>query len=632
MSTNARRTQQEAQAKSTHDLIAEVSALISSMVGIQLGERQRTMVTNRVHRRIAELGLRNEREYRIHLESNREKETNALVSLLTTHHTYFFREFAHFEFLEKTALPHVIAAKRQNGDKRLRVWSAACSTGQEVYSLSMLIRHSLARLAPDFTYEILGTDVDPASIKVARNGVYKFADLQEMPLHFLNDNWAKGTGTISHFAKARASIKTPCRFEVLNLLHIPNDLQQGAFDIIFCRNVFIYFSAEQVKEISSSLLKALSPHGYLFLGISESLNGLGLQVQSTGPSIYQTRSPQTKNVTPLHPTVPVDHGTKSNPNSAAIASTDTLSAKEPILDVLCVDDSPSILALLKRILTHEAGFRVVGTASNGKEATEWLKHNKADLITLDIHMPVQTGLEFLQTQSNTRRPPVVMISSVSRDDAGLALRCLDAGAADYIEKPSLSDLSSRTDEIRSKLRYAARLAGLKREIGLIREFSHSRAPIAAPERKRRVIVAGLGDRTTLARTLSELQGAQPETVLLVEGAGGALEGLRQTLAAALGDKLRVRKEPSGPNSVSILDAGALSTLPTCETTSLIIFGRPSSSLLNSLRRLKPGQVLLEDLGETSSNASPELRAFATDIVPATSFTYMSDEFFRRDVK
>ncbi|MBX9704405.1 MAG: hypothetical protein K2X39_09660, partial [Silvanigrellaceae bacterium] len=181
------------------ELIKEVSGLVHAITGIQLGERQYHMVESRTKKRIIQLGLKNEEEYYHYLQLNKNAEIKALVSLLTTHHTAFFRELKHFEFLENTGLPTLISLKRKKNDKTIKIWSTACSRGQEVYSLSMFMLHYLRTNAPDFTYEILGTDVDPESIEIAKNAVYLKKDIEEIPLHFLLDHWAKGTEEIKDY-------------------------------------------------------------------------------------------------------------------------------------------------------------------------------------------------------------------------------------------------------------------------------------------------------------------------------------------------------------------------------------------------------------------------------------------------
>ncbi|MEK6623552.1 MAG: CheR family methyltransferase, partial [Bdellovibrionota bacterium] len=323
--------------------IAFVSELVSKITGVQLGTHQTAMVSSRLLKHLLDLGL-SDQEYADFFSKNQKSETQALISLLTTHHSYFFREYSQFEYLESVTLPALIKIARQREDRTIRLWCAACSRGQEVYSLSMALNRFLAEKAPDLRYKIWGTDVDEKSVQLAQNGVYLKEEMKEIPMAYLGNHWAPGTGEISHFVKAKKSIKEACSFSVLNLLEMSAKRLSQSFDIIFCRNVFIYFSSQQIEKVAGEFIKLLTPEGLLFVGISESLRSLGLPIQSLGPSIYANAKRS------VHP--------------SAFPSKCELS----LIRVLCVDDSPSILLLLKKILTNEFGFEIVGTAANGLEA------------------------------------------------------------------------------------------------------------------------------------------------------------------------------------------------------------------------------------------------------------------------
>ena len=414
--------------------VQKVSAIVSKMAGIQLGDKQQAMVESRLRSRMARLNIDNVDEYMRRLEKEKESESLALLSLLTTHHTFFFREFNQFEDLLNRGLPALIARARERGDRKIRIWSAACSRGQEVYSLAMFMRFHLAATAPDIDYEIWGTDIDPESVTWARNGVYKASDLKQAPAMYIDGQWIRGQGHVSEFVKVKPLLKEKCHFETVNLLHPEIFLADKKFDLIFCRNVFIYFNPEQVQKMSASLLKHLDEQGLMFLGASETLNGLDLQARLVGPSIYvHAKRPQAaKFVTP----------TVTSPT---------------VRRILCIDDSPVILTLLKKILIPESGFEVVGTANNGLEALKILQHTKVDAITLDLHMPEMDGLGFLSAKKSTQAP-IIVVSSVNRDDMSLAQKALSLGAVDYVEKPSLENLAQAGNEIRSKLKTAVAFA------------------------------------------------------------------------------------------------------------------------------------------------------------------------------
>lgn len=421
--------------KEIASVVAEISSLVSKMAGIQLGAKQAPMVESRLRSRMVRLGIQTPAEYLAHLNAHMEEESQALLSLLTTHHTFFFREFNHFEFLLNRGLPVAIECARQRGDKKIRIWSAASSRGQEAYSLAMFMKFHLAASAPDIDFEIWGTDVDPESVRWAQNGVYQSDELKQAPAMYLDGNWIKGKGDVANFSKIRDALKAKCKFQTANLFALDSFLKDKSFDIIFCRNVFIYFDANQIKQCTTQILKHLDPSGFLFLGVSESLHGLNMPVENSGASIY--RHPQKTVAGRLAARAP--------------APTPLVAVESGPRRVFCVDDSPTILALLKKILVPANGFEVVGTAKNGKEALEQLRSAKVDIITLDLHMPEMDGLGFLQNFKNPQIP-VVVVSAINRDDVSIAQKALALGASDYVEKPSLENIAQATNEISSKLK------------------------------------------------------------------------------------------------------------------------------------------------------------------------------------
>lgn len=418
--------------------IDQVAEVVSEMAGIQLGDKQRPMVESRLRSRMLKLKIDSFSDYLKYLNTHLESESQALLSLLTTHHTFFFREFNHFEFLLNKGLPRFIERAKQRKDKTIRVWSAACSKGQEVYSLVMFFRFHLMHLAPDIKLEIWGTDVDSASVKSAKNGIYKTDELRQSPAMYLEGNWIRGTGNVQKFSKAKDHLLMNCHFETVNLLNSETFLKNKNFDLIFCRNVFIYFNQEQIQKITKDFLKHLDQDGFLVLGVSETLNGLPLNMEAIGPSIYQHKRVYQK------------------PSSEKTAVSTMIKpilkpAPERPVEVLCIDDSPIIHTLLSKILVPEQGFKVAANAKNGREAIEILKTRKFDAITLDMHMPELDGVGFLKEYKD-RSAPIVILSSVNRDDPSIAQKALALGASDYIEKPSLENLSQASNEIRSKIK------------------------------------------------------------------------------------------------------------------------------------------------------------------------------------
>ncbi|MGE0634317.1 MAG: CheR family methyltransferase [Pseudobdellovibrionaceae bacterium] len=410
--------------KTSNNSIMAIASEISQVSGVQLGERQKEMVVQRLRRRMTMLGLADELEYVKYYLENRQEEFPELLSLFTTHHTFFFREFRHFELLKSEILQKAVAKVRQRRETTLRVWSAACSRGQEVYSLAIFVEQYLRENAPEIKFEIYGSDIDSISVEIAKNSVFSKKEIDSVPLIFQEGNFIPGAGQFSEYVKIHSRFRDVCHFSSANLLDAKT-WPDKKFDIIFCRNVFIYFSPQDIKKTSDAFAKALVPAGHLFLGLTETLNGLDVTFKVAGPSIYQMpdRSP--------------------SPELKVVPSVKEIEKK---YRVLCVDDSPTILTLLRQMFASEKDF-VIETASNGAEALEKIKGKKYDFMTLDIHMPIMTGLDFMKKSNPANRPPVLVVSSVEREDQSLAFEMLRLGAKDYVQKPTLKDFESRKEEI-----------------------------------------------------------------------------------------------------------------------------------------------------------------------------------------
>lgn len=601
-------------------VVAEVSALISNMAGIVLNEKNYAMVENRLKSRMARLGIADPAEYLEYLNENLSLESNQLLSLLTTHHTYFFREFSHFEYLLTGGLAKIIQSAKSRGEKKIRVWSAAASRGQEVYSLAMFLDLHLRQLAPDMDFEVWGTDVDPQCIAIAKNGVYPYKELKQVPAQYLGQNWARGTGDISEFAKVKQRIREKCFFETYNLV-TPGALPGGKkFDIIFCRNVFIYFTGEQIKKISTNLMNQIHPSGLFFIGVSESLGGLGLEVESVGPSIFTHKVAKAKVTTPV--------ATAAAP---ALTPTPTAKATPEILRVLCVDDSSTILTLLGRVLRKETGFQVVATATNGREAMDALKHHKIDVMTLDIHMPEMDGLTYLKTNMNAHHPPVLMLSSVNRENADTALKSIELGASDYVEKPNMSNLEERGEEIRSKLKMAFYMKNAKTQVSLDTDFKRN-FKVTKPGNDVRIVFASFGDKKKLNFLLKNSQKNDPGLVFVFDGANEALGPLAAEMEKTTSRKIELTCTTPLPGQIYFLELGshrgALETWIKNLKSSLLVLGTPIAKFTQFILAQPKHHLFLEDLGPYSHQQA-ELLEVANARAPLTSYFSDTEEYFER---
>lgn len=599
-------------------LIEKVSAIVHKISGNRLGDKQAYMVETRIKKRMMELGLKSAQDYVRYIDQNLDAESNVLVGLITTHHTFFFREFPHFEILKKS-LPELVNRVKKRGDKTIRLWSAACSRGHEAYSLAMFLDFHLKEIDPTVDFRILGTDIDSESVTIAQNGVYHQNEIKEIPMSYLGKHWAHGTGEISMYAKVKSSLKSKCEFRPGNLLKLKEVAKNERFDVIFCRNVFIYFEFEQIELITKDLLSYLQPHGIFFSGISEPLSGLKVELKSIGPSAYMFKVDE--------PALPGKVAVKAPSVVAAMPVAEVFQPQ--ILKVLCVDDSPSILTLLKKILSKEHGFEVVATAINGKDAMEKLKMQKVDLVTLDIHMPEMDGVTYLEKNYNKNHPPVIIISSASRDDSATAMKAFKYGASDYVEKPALNNMEERGEEIRTKLKSISQMSKRVVSVSSFDKENQKTFTISSPEKKLRVICGTFSDFGVMKNFFSELDRQQPPTVIFFEGQGELLEGMIKENA----------KDFKWPTVYYIgteakLEAGKIyfadfkkwfSIL--CKKnleipTSILIYGSMSAHAGNEVSKWKGAQILLEDLGSDGNKKHP-LKGVSTDVVPVTSFSYMS---------
>lgn len=639
------------------EAIDEIAKIISQITGNQFSDKHQSMIEFRLQKRCLDLKIDGIENYFNYFKANQNTEVNNLVSLLTTHHTFFFREFMHFQYLEDHALAELIPIVRQRGDKKIRVWSAACSKGHEVYSLAMFLDFTLKQMAPDISFHVMGSDIDTESLSHAYNGVYSRKDIKEVPMNYLNNHWDRGAGEVSEYVKARSTLRNSVSFKQMNLLSLPPNFNDK-FDIIFCRNVFIYFDQDQIRKSSSELLKHLEPHGHYIVGLSENVSNLGLPIISKGPSIFRKLSVVDSKTTPASTmsassatttTRPSEaNGSRPNPNFQSVptsaantnpamngkASATTFSDKKELLRVLCVDDSPSILNLLENILKFDGGFEVVGKATNGVEAAEKTRELKPDVITMDIHMPVQNGVEYLQKNFKAGHPPVVIISSVSREDSDLALQALNYGASDYIEKPALSNIKEVSEEIVRKLKCAFRnktASQNKSHLRLDESFRRTHS-IKDPKNFIRVIVGSLSDKAKVQTIIKELGANQPPTFILFDGVKDTLDGFAKNIGFKNKTITSWPTHMLTPDEIYIADAKQFSSQFSAKVkeipASVLVMADVSPNLKGVLEKWKKAQVLLEDLGPKGNLQSP-FKTLSTDIVPATSFAYMSIEFLSK---
>lgn len=261
-----------------------ISRFVFDRCGIVLGENKRQLVYGRLLRRLRELGLRSFSDYCRRLKELPEDELDPLSSAITTNVTGFFREEHHFEYLAGTLLPALAAQSRDLS--RLRLWSAGCASGEEAYSIAMVLLETLESRAASAA-RILATDLSPRALAVAREGVYSLERLDAVSAPRRKRWFSLGTGENAGKVRASAELRSPIAFRQLNLLR--EWPMKGPFEAIFCRNVAIYFDAPTKQRLFTRFARLLVPGGHLFIGHSESLHGICDAYEHVGRTIYRRR-------------------------------------------------------------------------------------------------------------------------------------------------------------------------------------------------------------------------------------------------------------------------------------------------------------------------------------------------------
>ena len=258
--------------------------LIHRESGIFLSEAKKALVVGRLGRRLRELGLRSLGAYYRLLAEGDEQERVRMLDCICTNETHFFREPRQFEFLEQQVFPEWAARATAGMPRRIRAWSAACSTGEEPYSMAMTL---LAHFPPSsgWTLEVLASDLSTRALAQAGTGLWSIDKAKEIPELHLKAFMLRGTGPQEGVMKAGPEIRSLLRFQRVNLNQDRYPVP-GPFDLVFCRNVLIYFDVGAKARVVNRLLDQLAPSGYLFLGHAESLTGLSDRGRSVGPTVY----------------------------------------------------------------------------------------------------------------------------------------------------------------------------------------------------------------------------------------------------------------------------------------------------------------------------------------------------------
>lgn len=370
--------------------------------GHQQGLSQKKIFVSNVENLMREAG-KNFEDY-LDLIGKDSWEYARFVASVTIHTTSWFREPEHFEMLEKE-----IRKRIETGQKSFKIWSAAASSGQEVYSIA-LVFEVLKTEFPQLTYQIFGTDIDTLSIVKANRAVYPISELKQIPEKYAY--WIlQGQNKAQNLFAIDPKVRQACSFKVENLDVEKFDDSIADMDFVFCRNVLIYFHGTKVKSIVEKILTRLKPNGLLILSHSEAFVEKFYGLKPLGRAVYLKKEQK-------------EAGNAEGLNSLGLKT------------VLVVDDSKDMRFLLKSILRDD-GFNVI-EAESSEEASEVIKRNRVDLISLDIHMPGKDGISWLRDfRANGYRTPVMIVSGANRNEAKNVYGAFEKGAQEFFEKEYL---------------------------------------------------------------------------------------------------------------------------------------------------------------------------------------------------
>lgn len=268
---------------------ARLSTFIHRELGIKMPDVKRTMLQSRLTKRIRHLGIGSYEAYAEYAlgPAGLRRELPHLIDAVTTNKTDFFREPRHYEVLVRQVLPTLVHLHSAGVKRRVDLWSAACSSGQEPYTLAMVLS-DFAEANAGFRFSILATDISTKVLQEAQAGIYEEQKVEPVPVAMRRRYLLRGTGEKRGLVRIAPELRSLVRFHRLNLMGDDYGIRE-AMDIIFCRNVIIYFDRPTQAKVLGALVSHLRPGGYLFMGHSETLNGIDLPVTPVAMTVYRKK-------------------------------------------------------------------------------------------------------------------------------------------------------------------------------------------------------------------------------------------------------------------------------------------------------------------------------------------------------
>ncbi|WP_157142994.1 CheR family methyltransferase [Brachyspira pilosicoli] len=264
----------------------ELVRIIYDKTRIQMSEHKRALVTSRISKRIRALNMSSFKEYIDYLKGAPDEEVTNFINAVTTNKTDFFRENKHFEYMKTTFLPHWEKSYKEGKVNNLRIWSAACSTGEEPYTIAMTLHDYFGERFNHYDIKILASDIDTNVLSHACAGIYKEETVETIQTNTLKKYFLKGTGNNAGLYKVKNILQKCISFRQLNFKDEDFDIHTK-FDLIFCRNVIIYFDKEFQKELFNKFYRYMKEDSYVFIGHSETLFGISDLFKYISSNIYK---------------------------------------------------------------------------------------------------------------------------------------------------------------------------------------------------------------------------------------------------------------------------------------------------------------------------------------------------------
>lgn len=270
--------------KMSNAIFDKFSKFIKDELGIKMPVEKKIMLESRLQKRLKALNFQSFEDYYSYVFSSNGKETELIhmMDIVTTNKTDFFREPAHFDFMQEVVIPEFT---NQYGNRQMKIWSAGCSSGEEPYTIAMVLNEAVEK-RNIYDYQILGTDISVSILQKAYDGIYQYSRVEPIPNTLLKKYFLKHKDPEKKIVRVIPKLRNKTSYQRLNFMDDYYNIQD-TYDLIFCRNVLIYFDRETQEKVINRLCTKLKTGGYFFLGHSESITGFNVPLQNIKPTVFR---------------------------------------------------------------------------------------------------------------------------------------------------------------------------------------------------------------------------------------------------------------------------------------------------------------------------------------------------------